>query len=97
MASRRPVDLSSSSRVPGSSKQVPKHNERPAKSRSPKEVPERLTGTARGMADQLLKIKDSMDKVMTTLKRKFLSKDDENPKTVRDWNSVRKVSAHEYQ
>lgn len=92
MASRRAVDLSSSVRVPGSSKQGSKSNGRSAKSMPPKDVLGKLTGRARGIADQLLKIKESMDKVMATLQRKFQTKDEESPKTLRDWNSVRRVS-----
>lgn len=94
MASRRGETHAPSLRVPGSSKQPPKHSERPAKSRSLKEVPEKLAVSARGIAGQLLTIKSSMDKVMNTLKRKFMAVDDDHPKTVGDWNAVRKVSAH---
>ncbi|KLO13436.1 hypothetical protein SCHPADRAFT_940358 [Schizopora paradoxa] len=89
MASRRAVDLSSSVRVPGSSKQGFKFDG--AKSRLPKEVPGKLAAKARTIADQLLKIKESMDKVMATLQHQFQTKDEENPKTLRDWNSVRKT------
>lgn len=92
MASRRPDNLSPA-RASGSSNQAPKGKERrQGKSRFPKEVPEKLTAAARGLGDQLFRIKNSMDKVMNTLKRKLKAPNDDNPRAVGQWNAIRKVS-----